>query len=237
MIEKKIHYIWLGKGKKNELMNKCIKSWKEKLPDYEIIEWNEDNLDLKQIAKENKFFRECKKRKMWAFMADYLRLKILYENGGIYLDSDIEVLKSFNDLLDQPYIIGMETKEYVSSAVIGCEKNNELIGKIFDFYEKRIWEEPIYIITNIMTKVINEQEKKIKIYEKEYFSPIEYGEKYSDDVVTSNTYTIHWFNASWNTKLWVDDFLKIKHIKPTSKRVLLKIKINLAYFRDKILKR
>jgi len=235
MIEKKIHYVWLGKGKYNDLMIKCINSWKEKLPDYDIIEWNEDNLDLKVIAKENKFFKECKKRKMWAFMADYLRLKILYENGGIYLDSDVEVLKSFNNLLNQPYIIGMETKEYVSSAVIGCEKNNELIGKILDFYNNRIWNEPLYTIPTIMTKVINEQ-NNVKIYKKEYFSPIEYEEKYNDDLITPNTYTIHWFNASWNTKLYVQNFLKIKHIKPTSKRIILKIKINLEYYINKILK-
>lgn len=241
MIPKVIHYIWLGGTKKPNLVNICIKSWKEKLPDYEIIEWNEKNLDIDKIARENKFFAECRKRKLWAYMADYLRLKILYENGGIYFDTDVEVEKNLDDLLNQPYIIGFENKNEVSSAVIGCEKENELIKKIWDFYQERIWNEHIYVITHIMTKVIKEIEKQskqnIKIYSKDYFSPIEYQECYSDSCLTENTYTIHWFNASWNDKKEIHTFLEIKHIRNPIKKKILIIKKTLGYYYRKLKKR
>lgn len=99
MIEKKIHYVWFGKNKPLKVL-KCIDSWKKYLPDYEIIEWNEKNFDIEKEMKENRFFRECYKRKLWAFVADYVRVKVLYKYGGIYFDTDIEVLKSFDPLLD-----------------------------------------------------------------------------------------------------------------------------------------
>ena len=83
MIPKKLHYIWLGKNSKPNLMDICINSWREKLPDYEIIEWNEDNLNFYEEIEKNRFLKECYKRKLWAFLSDYFRMKVLYENGGI----------------------------------------------------------------------------------------------------------------------------------------------------------
>lgn len=108
MIPKVINYIWLGSGEKSKLSNICINSWYEKAHGFEIIEWNENNLDLDQIAKNNLFFAECRKRKLWAFMADYLRLKILYEHGGIYFDTDVQLLKPLDDLLDTDFFAGYE---------------------------------------------------------------------------------------------------------------------------------
>ena len=236
MIPKKIHYIWVGGKPKSNLTNICIRSWKEKLPDYEIIEWNENNLDIDKICKENKFFAECYKRKLWAFVADYLRLKILYENGGIYFDTDVQVLKNMDELLNQEYVIGMENSTDVSSAVIACEKECELIKKILDFYNNRIWNEHIYVINQIMTKVINEQKEEIKIYPKSAFSPIEYEEEFNDTCIKDNTYTIHWFSASWNSKKEAYTFLEVKHIKNPIKRKLLSIKKALGYYKRKLIK-
>lgn len=229
MIPKKIHYIWLGNNNKSNLVNICILSWKEKMPDYEIIEWNEDNLDIDEICKENKFLKECRKRKLWAFMADYLRLKILYENGGIYFDTDVQALKSMNDFLSNEYVIGMENKTEVSSAVIACERHSPLIKQMLDFYSDDIWNEHIYIITQVMTKIINEQKQKITIYPKHIFSPIEYEEIFQESCIKSDTHTIHWFNATWNEKMQVHTFLEIKHIRNPIKRNAIKIKKILGF--------
>ena len=95
MIPKKIHYCWFGGAPKSKLAKKCIKSWKRKCPDYEIIEWNESNYDVTKIP----FMKEAYDAKKWGFVPDYARLDIIYNNGGIYLDTDVEIVKSLDDLL------------------------------------------------------------------------------------------------------------------------------------------
>ncbi|MGL5759925.1 MAG: glycosyltransferase family 32 protein, partial [Cetobacterium sp.] len=116
-MEKKIHYIWLGKGSKPNIMDICINSWREKLPNYEIIEWNEENLDFYNEIKKNRFLEECYKRKLWAFLSDYFRVKVLYENGGIYLDSDMQILKSLDRFLDDKLFLGMEDENQPSAGI------------------------------------------------------------------------------------------------------------------------
>ena len=81
MIQKKIHYIWLGGKQKSKLTEICINSWKRVLPDYEIIEWNENNLEIEELCKENRFFKKCYELKLWAFVSDYIRLYVLYKYG------------------------------------------------------------------------------------------------------------------------------------------------------------
>ena len=105
MIPKKIHYCWFGGNEMPEVVIKCIKSWKEIMPDYEIIRWDESNYDVKKC----KFISDAYAEKKWAFVSDYARLDILYDHGGIYLDTDVEVLKSLNDLLDLDGFCGFET--------------------------------------------------------------------------------------------------------------------------------
>ena len=141
-----------------------------------------------------------------------------------------------DELLNQEYVIGMENSTDVSSAVIACEEKCELIKKILDFYNNRIWNECIYVINQIMTKVINEQKEEIKIYPKSTFSPIEYEEEFKDTCIKDNTYTIHWFSASWNSKKEAYTFLEVKHIKNPIKRKLLSIKKALGYYKRKLIK-
>ena len=95
MIPKIIHYCWFGRGEKTPSMLKCIESWKRFCPDYEIKEWNEDNFDVECIP----FVKAAYDAKKWAFVSDYARLRIIWEKGGIYLDTDVELLKSLDDLL------------------------------------------------------------------------------------------------------------------------------------------
>ena len=97
MIPKKIHYCWFGHGEKPALAQKCIESWKKYCPDYEIIEWNEDNFDMDY----NEYVRYCYENKKWAFLSDFVRLVVIYEQGGIYFDSaQIGVLLAAQKLID-----------------------------------------------------------------------------------------------------------------------------------------
>ena len=95
MIPKKIHYVWVGHNPKSPLIKECLTTWKKKLPDYEIIEWNESNFDMH----ENRYLEEAYQAKKWAFVSDYIRARAIYEQGGIYLDTDVRVLKKLDPLL------------------------------------------------------------------------------------------------------------------------------------------
>lgn len=140
MIPKKIHYIWLGGKPKNKLTEVCINTWKRNLLDYRIIEWNESNIDLANLCNENRFLKKCVELKLWAFVSDYLRLWILENQGGIYLDTDVEVLKPFDPLLNQHVFMGYEANNFVGTAVIGAEKGNTLIARLLEFYNDDIWD-------------------------------------------------------------------------------------------------
>lgn len=247
MIPKKIHYIWLGNGIKDKLSEICLLSWKEKMPDYELIEWNEKNLDLDKIAKENEFFAECKKRKLYAFMADYLRIKILYEQGGIYIDTDVQAIKRLDDLLDRKILLGYEgytkttVNESIGTGFIGAEKNNEFIGKVFEFYNTKIMSSPQYKIPNIMTEVYeslsDEEKNEINILPYEYFAPYDYREIFDRSFITKNTYAIHWFSGSWCENKWIRKFLKVKHVKNPIKRQFAIIERSIDYYKKQYLKK
>jgi mannosyltransferase OCH1-like enzyme len=214
MIPKVIHYIWLGGKEKSKLTNICINSWKERLPDYKIIEWNEKNLDLNNISNNNRFFAECRKRKLWAFMADYLRLRILYEQGGIYMDTDVQVLKNLSPLLENKAFLGKEAGNYIGTGLIAAEPKNKAIKSILDFYDDMIWESELYTIPSIITYIFNKNgSNDIKVYPMEYFAPYDYRYPYDYSVIKDNTYAIHWFDASWSGSLSVKVFMSTKHIK------------------------
>lgn len=138
MIDKKIHYVWLG-GPKGNVENICINIWKDKLPDYEIIEWNEKNFDIEKEIKGKKFLEECYKQKLWAFIADYMRLKVLYEQGGLYMDTDIQVLKDLTPLLEENRLFfGYESEKYANGAIIGAEPHHPFIKDMLDFYNEDV---------------------------------------------------------------------------------------------------
>ena len=101
MIPKIIHYVWLGKKEKPKLFYKCLDSWKKFCPDYEIKEWNEDNFDFS----DNKFAMQAYSLKKYGYVADYIRVKVLNEFGGIYLDTDVEIIKSFDQLLKNDFFL------------------------------------------------------------------------------------------------------------------------------------
>lgn len=241
MIPKQINYIWLGGAAKSNLTNICITTWYKHLHDYKIVEWNESNLNVDELCRNNRFLMECRKRKLWAFMADYLRLYVLYEFGGIYLDTDVQVLKSFDDLLDNKVFIGYEyfteTKENCvthGTGVIGAEPKNPIIKKCLDFYDNQIWNCDVYYIPTIFTIIFDSAtQADYKIYPVDYFAPYDYRKIYTPACITENTHAIHWFSASWHENKNIGLFLQTKHIKNPLKKKWVQTKKLLGYYKRK----
>ena len=206
-IPKIIHYCWFGRGEKPEIVKKCIQSWKNILVDYEIIEWNEDNFNIKC----NKFVKEAYENRKFAFVSDYVRLYALYNMGGIYLDTDTEVFKSLDEFLYEDSFWGFEEKNYIATSTIGAKKENKLIKMFLDFYEEKSFDETsknietstnVQIVTNLFKELgfkMNGEKQTIKniasIYPQAYFSPYDYINYY--DKKTDKTYTMHHFHKSW----------------------------------------
>ena len=113
MIPKKIHYCWFGRGEKPKLAQMCIASWRKYCPDYEIVEWNEDNFDLDY----NAYTRYCYDNKKWAFLSDFVRLVVVAEHGGLYFDTDVELLKSPDELLRYGAFYGFENDSNINTGL------------------------------------------------------------------------------------------------------------------------
>lgn len=210
-IPKVIHYCWFGRGEKSELIINCINSWKEKLPDYEIIEWNEDNFDINMID----YTKEAYEAKKYAFVSDYARLWIVNNYGGIYLDTDVEVLRNLDEFIDDPAFMAFEGNHGVNPGLIfGSKKNNLVLDEIMKIYHESSFIMPnqtnnITTIVQNTTKVLlryglildcnlTQTIKDIKIYAVDYFNPDK--ETRDSKNYGKNTYTAHHYNASWVTK-------------------------------------
>ena len=203
MIEKKIHYCWFGRGEKPKLAIKCIESWKHFCPDYELIEWNEDNIDVLM----NPYTKMCYEQKKYAFLTDYLRLIIVEREGGIYFDTDVEVVKSFDDLLDCGAFFGFENNDYVNTGEgFGAEAHHSIIKKMINEYDELLDGKhgtvgcpilntqallDIGLERNGQMQIIDD----IRIFPKDFFNPR--SSSTGKMMKTKNTYSIHWYSASW----------------------------------------
>ena len=131
MIPKIIHYCWFGENEKPKLAKKCIDSWKRYCPDYEIIEWNESNFDLEQYP----YLRWCHDHKKWAFLSDFARLLIIQENGGIYFDTDVELVRRPDEFLKYDAFYGFEDKEHVATGLgFGAIADESTVKSMIDIY-------------------------------------------------------------------------------------------------------
>lgn len=208
MKNKYIHYCWFGGNPLPKLAKKCIESWKKYLPDYEIIEWNESNVDLNACP----FIKEAYENKKWAFVADYARTVAIYKMGGIYFDTDMLVTKPIDFLLDKETFLGLEDSYMVNSAVWGASKPKTYFAKkMLDFYQSQEHFDLNNMfkmsIPRIMTRILNtmgfdhtsneiqELSHGITIYPREYFYPLSFN--FKNNVFTENTCMIHYFDASW----------------------------------------
>ena len=205
MIPKKIHYCWFGRGKLNKKAQMCIKSWIKFCPDYEMIEWNEDNYDVYQNAYTTYLYNE----KKYAFLSDYVRLQKVYEEGGIYFDLDVEVIKSFDSLLNEPAFFGFETDEYVASGLgFGAEKNNEAVLAMLKEYDPYLDGKhgckgcPV-LNTLGLEKMGLKRNGKMQRFDSFTVFPWDYFNPYDDPTgvlnLTPNTHSIHWYAKSWMT--------------------------------------
>ncbi len=206
-IPKTIHYCWFGGKEKPDIVKRCMESWTKHLPDYEIVEWNESNFDISM----NSYVKEAYSSGKYAFVSDYVRVYALYHDGGIYLDTDVEVFKSFNDLLHHSSFWGFEQENYIATSTIGAEKGNPLIKHFLDSYDGKtfIKEDGTFnVLTNvaIITKLLesfglkkNGEYQEIKgmgtFYSQTYFSPYDYIN--CQTFITDNTYAMHHFHKSW----------------------------------------
>lgn len=239
-IPKTIHYCWFGKAKKSKLILECLATWKSHLPDYEIIEWNESNVNF-----DSEFVIKAYELKKWAFVSDYIRLKILYEYGGIYLDTDMFLIRSLNDFLDDFCFLGYEEEHLISAGIIGAQKGNLFIKNCLDFYKSYglTATSNFHSITIplLLTKEYQEKkllQKEIHIYPTAYFYPFPNSQKKDilnfKKYIQPNTYAIHLWNASW---VEYDEFYYIRngnYIKALSKiaqTLFIKKTFNLYYFK------
>ena len=235
MIPKRIFYVWGVNDPKKRDVSVCIQTWRQTMPDYEIIELNEGNktyFDYEKELKENKWFRTVYENKMWAYVADYIRIKVLYEHGGIYFDTDVSSVHPLDKFLKNKCFVGMQSQEYVEPAILGAEKHNTFLKKILDFYNDGIWKLPIFTMPQIFQHFLLQEhnisefpdkpEQKIiktdniTIYPERYFIPFRYKSEFTPECVTKDTYTIHWFGGSW-VKPEIIEWLMNKHINPDTK--------------------
>ena len=131
MIPKKIHYCWFGGNPLPPLAVKCIESWKKYLPDYEIKEWNESNFDLNY----NDYVREAYEAKKWAFITDVVRLYAMVTEGGIYMDTDVEVLKPLDELLQYDAVSGFESSSRIPTGLMACREGQPLFEELLHEYD------------------------------------------------------------------------------------------------------
>lgn len=205
MIPKKIHYCWYGNAQKSDLVKKCLETWQKNFPDYEIIEWNESNSDIENSCD---FVKQAYKEKKWAYVSDYFRLKALVEYGGIYLDTDVEVIKPFDDLSDRyDFFCCFESEGFLCTAVIGCCKGCGIISHFLETYQTRVFAEIpnsklFYELLLDSNKFNINEELKLEdnsvILPVEYFSPKDFYTKHIN--ITDNTYAIHHFDGTWKNK-------------------------------------
>ena len=234
MIPKRIFYVWGYDEKKSRMAEICKENWRLMLPEYEIIEINEKSkewFDFDYEYENNLWFKTVYDLKMWAYVADYMRTKTIYNHGGIYFDTDVTVYKSLDSLLDKNLFVGATKSNMPELSIFGAQKGNPILKEMLDFYQEKIWHSPSYIICQIFKDILEQNYKvclnKDKIietevatvYPPEYFQPMFYPEEFDAKMLTKNTYTVHWYSASWVTKKNLY-FLSNKHRIPL--KVLLK---------------
>ena len=210
-IPKVIHYFWFGRSPLPPLAEKCIASWKKHLPDYEIKEWNEDSFDVNSIL----YTKQAYEAGKYAFVSDYARLKVLHDEGGIYFDTDVEVIKSIDGILEEGAFMSLETTEDYKVAInpgngIAAPVGLPIYKKLIESYENGTFidENGRHNLATIVTRVTdlleddgfvakNEIQKvgSVTIYPTEYFCPKNFNT--GKVTITDKTYSIHWYDASW----------------------------------------
>lgn len=243
MIPKIIHYCWFGGAPKPKSVLKCIASWRKHCPDFEIREWSEKDFDLNQ----NEYTRQAYETKVWGFVPDYLRLWIIYHYGGIYLDTDVQIIKNLSPLLKNSAYAGFESQKHVALGLgFGAEPGNPFILEHMKQYDtlQFINEDgslnktasPRYTTKLLLEKGLKQNYDKIQklpditIYPTEYFCPKSFHTGLTK--ITKNTYSVHLFDASWFDEDRQAE--KIKRWRTQKKEAFI---YNIRYFPNRMLRK
>lgn len=239
MIPRIIHYCWFGHNPKPRLARKCIKSWKKYCADYDIVEWNEDNFDIQSCPV---YVIQAYNEKKWAFVTDYVRLKVVFDNGGIYLDTDVEIINKMDCLLDNTAYFGLETGNYVNTGLgFGAEKGEPFLQELMNDYNSIPFikgdggydtipctmRNTRVFINHGLVRQDTEQllDNRIRIFPTVAFCPLNPFTRTMRR--SSESYSIHWFSASW-----ID-----KKTKKELRRKQLRAKFNLTGLLAKVLRK
>ena len=210
MIPKLIHYCWFGDNPKPKSVKKCINSWKKYCPDYEIIEWNESNYDVHK----NQYMSDAYKEKKWGFVPDFARLDIIYNYGGVYLDTDVEMVKSFDDLLSNDSFFGFENEKTFFTVALGlgfgAKKNSDIIKFLLDAYSDLsfynedgslrlipapVLQTPLFEKLGIILDNSLQSINGITVFPFDFFDP---KDRWTGlPIITQNTYSIHHYDSTW----------------------------------------
>ncbi len=231
MIPKVIHYCWFGGNPLPNSVKQCIKSWQKFCPEYEIKRWDESNFDVSS----HPFMKKAYEEKVWAFVSDYARLKVVYDNGGIYLDTDVELVKNLDSLLCHNSYFGLQQAGcFISTGLgFGAVKNSCILNEIMKSYDlinfnsekkselacprlnTKVFESFGYIYTNEIF-----QNEMFTIYPAKYFDPYE-TKQGGRNLLCSETYSIHHYSASWCSN---NQILKRKLVKFIGANVIIKLR-------------
>ena len=212
-----VHYCWFGRGEKSALVQRCIDSWRRVLPDYEIREWNEDNFDVAMLP----YTAQAYDRKKYAFVSDYARLWVLRQYGGIYLDTDMEVLKPLDAFLRHPCFFGFENDKGVAPGLIlGCEAGHPILAELMAYYEQNDFVGADGVITTYTTvrnctdvllrrglkldASLRQTLGDVTVYEKNVFCPdaaARASGRYAPETVTAHHYAASWRSEDYNRRL------------------------------------
>lgn len=236
-IPKIIHYVWVGGKEKPDKVKRCIDSWSKFLPDYEIRQWDESNIDISS----NKYLKQAYEAEKWAFAADYIRLCALYRYGGIYLDTDEEICRNIDKFLVCDAFLGYESPQYLSAGIIGAAKGHPLIQYLLSYYDchELIGKDNSLNLTTIVSTITEMMSKKysfrantqyqmladgVHVFPPKWFYPDTAG---SRTFITPNTYAVHHYAASWlegkqksEQQFWnIDHFIKSQYSNKTDRTV------------------
>lgn len=228
MIPKKIHYCWFGGNDLPRLAKRCIRSWKKYCPDYEIIRWDESNYDIKSAPL---YVRQAYEAKKWAFVTDYVRLQLVYEHGGIYMDTDVELVKSLDGLLDNDSYFGLESKSTINTGLgFGACKNSPILLELLTDYQNIpfVKEDGTYDLetctvrnTRVFIRHGLQESGEMQLLDGTIrILPTCVMRPFHDWdgtlKISPETVSIHWYNASWQPKSYQAE--KRKSVREKRKR-------------------
>lgn len=233
MIPKVIHYCWFGKNSLSNMAIKCIESWKKYCPDYVIKEWNEDTFDIESVT----YVKQAYENRKWAFVSDYVRLYALVNEGGIYMDTDVELIKSLDMFLDLEAFSGFESTGNIPTGLMAAERGQSLFEELLHDYDNESFikeDGTLDMTTNVqrITKTCLKYHLKLDnslqtingftLYPMDYFCPKDTVTKKL--TITNNTAAIHHFDGSWmpNDRKFVSRFTEIFGFKATQIAIRIK---------------